>query len=511
MDTETPHISVILIHGIGDLERLDVLRSTEDAIRMLLPDAESSCCEQNLTPDSESQSSVNIDAVNLSSRQAKITLVEFHWAGMIGKIRLVHPIQSLAMFFGIFREAPMLGALSCNNRHIQYASIFIANWLFWTALTFPLIGIAALIEEGLYYVSEERHQFLGGFLRDLILPHVLQTVAFEYFWYIFFITILIFTFVASTWIAFELQKLGGSSKASNNAYVIHYRVVTICVALWVLLSTAFILFISTAYHATRIALEYVFPRFIGQLDFFTGPGVRLAEVNFTETLYAFSPNMIGLAIAVWLSIFVGNLIRDVVHYLAPCADGTSKPHQILIQEQLWKLIHQVQSVHPSRLILVSHSLGTVILLDTLLKNANSDADSIPELFIVTAGSPIRRLILRLIPNRLMNIPEMFERLTKASAFRIRGWINTYRIFDYVGQALTYSAIPGDMFATRRKLKRGCEWFQECPLEPRFRIPICHSNYWGDSRFVGLIAKNLIAPYAQPIIPPDLAHKTAQGW
>jgi hypothetical protein len=110
--------------------------------------------------------------------------------------------------------------------------------------------------------------------------------------------------------------------------------------------------------------------------------------------------------------------------------------------------------------------------------------------IVTAGSPIRRLINRMLPHRLPAAPELYRRLSSGSPMRVGRWFNIYRIFDCVGQALSYSAL---LPAVRSRGGRDADVIREHLLRPCLRWPFGHADYWGDRRFVSYLAVEVVAP------------------
>ena len=102
--------------------------------------------------------------------------------------------------------------------------------------------------------------------------------------------------------------------------------------------------------------------------------------------------------------------------------------------------------------------------------------------LVTAGSPMRRLIVRLLPHRLPNPIEIRRELADGP-LPVARWFNAYRSLDLVGMRL----VSGEAC---RDPERG---ILECPLLPRWHWPWGHSNYWSDRRFTHLAAERVVAP------------------
>ena len=113
--------------------------------------------------------------------------------------------------------------------------------------------------------------------------------------------------------------------------------------------------------------------------------------------------------------------------------------------------------------------------------------------LLTAGSPIRRLVQRFLPLRTSRIQDVREELARSSGVRVERWFNAYRLMDYVGQGLTHSALPLELLG--RKPRRGdpCTGICEHLLTPRFAWPFMHADYWGDARFLDLVAGEVMEP------------------
>jgi hypothetical protein len=481
MNTD-PHIAVVLIHGIGDLRRLDVLESAKSAVVRLAPEARFEECT-DFSSDSTQQ--VTIDAASALVAGQRTTLVEFYWAQIVGKIRATRPVHSYFMFFDIFWSAPMLAIQGYGHERARfYFARAVASWLCLCLAALPLIAAWALIEQSVYWVNHCR-EGLSCLFRGLFTGPIFHSTSIvEIYLPILMFTLLLVLVLACQWVVSEGIALFRPLKAGAPAF---WRVMFICGALSVVIMIGFYFLVSAAYVVTEGVLSYYFP--------YKGLwGNRDIEKSMLEVASAVWPSVLGLVVSLTIATTVGNLVRDVVYYLAPDGGGGLRPHQLRIQVALWKLIEKIQSSGASKIVLVAHSLGTVILIDTLLKHVHGASRSPRDcpIHIVTAGSPIRRLILRLVPHRLKDLPAIIEELSKATAFRVASWKNTYRLFDYVGQALGHTALLKKMPNVPYD-ESG--WFQDRPLRPLWRHPFFHSNYWGDSRFAEVVALKAIAPEA----------------
>jgi hypothetical protein len=187
----------------------------------------------------------------------------------------------------------------------------------------------------------------------------------------------------------------------------------------------------------------------------------------------------GFLVALWPA----NLLRDVVHYLGTSAGGARLADQQAIHDRLQRLIDALRgSPALNRIVLVCHSLGTVVVADFLLA-AGRDRGRRVTVDLITAGSPVRRLINFLLPNRLPGPLEIRARLN-AGTLPVERWFNAYRIADYVGTRL----VP-----FRTDCSDPYTGIRECPLQPRWNWPWGHANYWADPRFVRLLAAEVLAP------------------
>jgi len=210
--------------------------------------------------------------------------------------------------------------------------------------------------------------------------------------------------------------------------------------------------------------------------------------------------LIGIAFAAILggaflvAFFAANLLRDVVHYLGTNSAGTRLADQEEIHKRLRQLIDSLrQSPGLERIVLVCHSLGTLVVTDFLLaENRVQDARPSMMVDLVTAGSPIRRLINLLLPDRLPK-PLEIRRQLSAGALPVARWFNVYRVADYVGTRLV--AYGSDCSNPNTGIR-------EYPLCPRIRWPWGHANYWADDRFVRFVASEVLAPQLVETAVPD---------
>jgi hypothetical protein len=222
--------------------------------------------------------------------------------------------------------------------------------------------------------------------------------------------------------------------------------------------------------------------------FYTGSTVFIANVVGANTFLA--PLLVAIVfgaifgVLLVASISIANLLRDVVHYLGTTSHGRPLPDQEATRHALGGVLDELcGSASLSHVVIVSHSLGTVLVADLLRSGRCGDTKTrITSLDLVTAGSPIRRLICRLLPHRMPMPEELRRELAKGSPAVAR-WFNVYRPLDFVGMRLVSGAVGKDA-------ENG---ILECPLLPRWRWPWGHANYWGDRRFTQLMSERVVAP------------------
>jgi hypothetical protein len=212
-----------------------------------------------------------------------------------------------------------------------------------------------------------------------------------------------------------------------------------------------------------------------------------SALNYPGALALAAIALVFLAIAgafLLVAVWFGNLLRDVVHYLGTGTGGHPLSDREATRRALATAIKDLRDLATvARVVIVCHSLGSVVVADWLLNvtPAGEPGRTVP-IDLVTAGSPIRRLIVRLLPHRLPKPRELRRQLATGPLPVVR-WFNVYRPLDFVGTRL----LSGDAC---RDAERG---ILECPLVPRWHWPWGHSNYWADPRFTRLVAERVVAP------------------
>ena len=126
-----------------------------------------------------------------------------------------------------------------------------------------------------------------------------------------------------------------------------------------------------------------------------------------------------------------------------------------------------------RVLLLSHSLGSVIALDSLVNSpAWTTSDSV---VLVTLGCPVRRFFIRFFPQYLF--PASIEASARLAASRLRhfSWINIHRPWDYVGGALGLGrdGLGADVSTGQAR-----------------KVFSSHSDYWEDPVVIDTLARQL---------------------
>lgn len=177
-----------------------------------------------------------------------------------------------------------------------------------------------------------------------------------------------------------------------------------------------------------------------------GPGVTDIGVGALLAL-VLAAVAVSLGWALWRGL---RPIIDVVRYLG---DRELRGH---VQERFLSTVADL-TAESSRIIVAAHSLGTVIAADSLLSHPDTWT-KFASIDLVTAGSPLHRLMARFFPSAYPQVCVIADMVTRA--YPSLRWANVYRPTDYVGGSL-----PAPQITNR------------CLLSSAWRT---HSNYWGDS-------------------------------
>jgi len=136
------------------------------------------------------------------------------------------------------------------------------------------------------------------------------------------------------------------------------------------------------------------------------------------------------------------------------------------------------------LVIVAHSLGTIIALDYLCNWSAGDPDR--SISLITLGSPYRRFFLSCLPGVLFD-RRLLNTVGRISArYHSFRWLNVYRPWDYIGTSLR---LTDDAAGADRSTR------QYCRLNG-------HADYWGDGKVLSTI-KVAWRSLPQPTAPSDV--------
>jgi hypothetical protein len=463
------HIAVVLVHGIGDLRAGSVTKAACDGLRKVFGDLEIGATERLAT--SPETAGATLHRTPLRYAAATIELIEFHWADVSGKIRLLRPLKAIRQTLGVVREFPSMAVDDRSSRPLRWLASIIGMSFALLLSIWGIVLTGSLIELSLWpglWLKEVSPTEVQMFIpTDIIFSATLDPLFLDngYYWsyaaqivalvMIALPVVLTFAFVFVMALALVRQRLHPLSillrtSAASGAFT------------FLLLFSAALLYVEgVVFMANVLARENVL-------------ALLLIAVVYSAITLLF----------LMASVWVGNLLRDVVHYLGTGRGGGPLSDRERTRTALSRAIGQLRELATvNRVVIVCHSLGTVVVVDLLrhLKQTSASGRAVP-IDLVTAGSPMRRLIVRLLPHRLPNLRTLRSELA-SGALPVGRWFNAYRSLDFVGMRL----VSGEAC---RDPERG---ILECPLVPRWQRPWGHSNYWADPRFTRLVAERVVAP------------------
>jgi hypothetical protein len=156
------------------------------------------------------------------------------------------------------------------------------------------------------------------------------------------------------------------------------------------------------------------------------------------------------------------VLSDVARYIG--IGEHRRKLQTLLTQRLQREVDECD-----RLVILAHSLGSVIAVDTMLRSPQVLAP-LKQLDFVTMGSPLRRLFHGFFPEIYSSVDAI--NLDLRNNINRFGWVNIYRPLDFIGAHL--SANPESTileFNTHELFKN-------------------HTNYWSDPVVATLIVKGL---------------------
>jgi len=218
--------------------------------------------------------------------------------------------------------------------------------------------------------------------------------------------------------------------------------------------------------------------FVGKALLFDPRGLESIGRPDFATLSIFCALVFGVPMAGVAIVFVTaqviapslKIALDIFRYIG------SDTYRKKIQFHLDSLIRRlsVDGGAGKPVVILSHSLGTVIALHSLLSSEAWVEDA--RITLITLGSPIRRFFMRFFPG--LFFPAAITAAADAVAERVAEfkWINCYRPFDQVGGALGLIGLTNARDISTHQWRR---------------IWDAHPNYWGDDLVLKSIARAML--------------------
>lgn len=158
------------------------------------------------------------------------------------------------------------------------------------------------------------------------------------------------------------------------------------------------------------------------------------------------------------------LIADFIRYIG------IREYREALTARLREHLTAIVVAHPGdEIIIISHSLGTIIVADFLLCHSR-ELRQCRSVDWLTMGSPINRLFARFFPD-IFPAASQIEGFLARELPRLR-WSNIYRYWDYVGTSLGLD---------QRHLKS----YERCSNSWLSNPLTSHSGYWGDKNVSAL--------------------------
>ncbi|MEO1035890.1 MAG: hypothetical protein AAFX44_10055 [Pseudomonadota bacterium] len=430
-----PDRAFLLIHGIGDFAPGLALENATMAIRRRFPDVEPD--EQQVR---RSTAGTTLQYSDVIWKTATIRIAEFHWAGSFGKLRRFNPLRTLWRLFQLFYVLPALGAYGSDSRRRQRLAA-VAGWALVAIAVCVTVGVLALITGTFKELGRSSPPEIG-LLTSVGLNLLMIGIGASFL-------ALAFGFVG--YMGTRLRDAGHSSLAAQ------------WLGLFVGALLLLLYLIVFLYFAATVGVF-----FVGSLSV----GAVLAGLV-----------LFGIPLWVVLSLLLAviDLMRDVVVYLAPTRDGRTNATTATIRQGVIDALDGLAAEGFAEITLVAHSLGSVIALEALNEWAPANGER-ARVSLVTCGSPLRRLLAPLLPDRFVDPITAHRALSRSGLIQFGGWLNLYRAFDYVGKRV-FPRKPIDDQTSPPAVDQ--------QLAPWITPPFGHANYWGDARFLDVIVERLL--------------------
>ncbi len=438
--TET---TVILVHGIGDTSPGSVLDPALAEIRKQL-EGMTQTVKKDISNDSDC---AKLLFQSVRWNQFQMDFIEFHWSGLAGKIRRTHFLTSLRHLVSMLWNLPRLGAWGSQSaiRH-TFANVF-GGYLI--LCLFVIMVLSAWIMCADIYEFPEPDAFgfdsMDTAFKILLFGTLVPSIA---------ISLLLFLFnrKITMWSA---QWLG---VALGNVLLFY---------VWIILSISFGMMLVIVYQVVDADLDFL----------------SIATLILTPLA------LLQFYLMVLILAFIADLFRDVIHYLAVDEKGNEHQDTLTIKSELHALLDRLVQQGSTRIVIVAHSLGTAIAAEVLMERIEHKNQKRVTYEFVTCGSPLKRTLHRLLPQRIPHPEDLYDRLKSQRTFKFGRWVNIYRIADFVGKSLNRFRL----FKRRNPKPNAMPGIKDINIQPWYKPSYGHGNYWGDPRFLNILVEHFLLP------------------
>ncbi|MDR5809073.1 hypothetical protein [Caballeronia sp. LZ019] len=184
------------------------------------------------------------------------------------------------------------------------------------------------------------------------------------------------------------------------------------------------------------------------------------------------------------------MTADFIRYIA------LRTYRQRLVTALHRFVEGIVARHPdAEIILLTHSLGTVIAADLLIAHPDLLRHA-PSITWVTMGSPINRFFARFFPEMFPPAGDI-ERHLAVTLPNLR-WINIYRVWDFVGTTLGLDT------ETHASLDAPSNTYRSNPI-------FAHGGYWGDAQVGKMIMEHIAGAGGAAHVAPECTAHCMAPW
>ena len=164
------------------------------------------------------------------------------------------------------------------------------------------------------------------------------------------------------------------------------------------------------------------------------------------------------------------VIGDIFRYIG------DPSYQNVLRSGLTATIMSTKDRKNKRLVLLTHSLGTVVAVDALINDPESFRD-FRSITVITMGSPLKRFFSAWFPKIYTEPAEALDFLRRR--YNQFSWLNIYRPADIVGRDL---GLPSTEYSREINTNQKYAWY---------RVFKPHLDYFGDAKVYDLIKQAIV--------------------